>query len=164
MPKDTLVVEYAEFLKDIGLWYWNTSLIEILQTNFEVGMVNYSEKTMCKLIKLIAYNFQKNEGFLQMLEDALCLRIATSIKEKQKLGLDIEAMLNLTEGMAILSISRKSLNDLLKKVLLTKNAKQDNFINLSPRLLLQTVALLNDYEVQISPELKEILNVAIIES
>ena len=164
MPKDTLVVEYAEFLKDIGLWYWNTSLIEILQTNFEVGMVNYSEKTMCKLIKLIAYNFQKDEGFLQMLEDALCLRIATSIKEKQNLGLDIEAMLNLTEGMAILSISRKPLNDLLKKVLLMQNAKQDNFINLSPRLLLQTVALLNDYEVQISPALKEILNVAIIES
>lgn len=64
MPKDTLVIEYAEFLKDIGLWYWNTTLIDIIQTNFEAAMVNYNEKTMCKLLKLIAYNFKKDESFL----------------------------------------------------------------------------------------------------
>jgi|LakMenE01Jun11ns_1017448.scaffolds.fasta_scaffold9153685_2 hypothetical protein len=73
-------------------------------------------------------------------------------------------MLNLTEGMSVLSISRKPLNDLLKRAVIYQNENNDNLINLNPRLLLQTVALLNDYEVPISEKLKEILNVAIIES
>ena len=99
-----------------------------------------------------------------MVEDALCLRIATRIKSKQPLNLDAQAMLNLTEGMSVLSISRKPLNDLIKRVLIYQNDNNDNLINLNPRLLLQTVALLNDYEVQISEKLKQILNVAIVES
>lgn len=27
LPKDMLIVDYAEFSKDIGFWYWNTKLI-----------------------------------------------------------------------------------------------------------------------------------------
>lgn len=99
-----------------------------------------------------------------MVEDALCLRVATRIKSKQPLQLDVKAMLDLTEGMSVLSISRKPLNDLLKRAVIYQNDNNDNLINLNPRLLLQIVALLNDYEVTISDKLKQILNVAIIES
>lgn len=99
-----------------------------------------------------------------MVEDALCLRVATRIKGKQPLQLDVKAMLDLTEGMSVLSISRKPLNDLLKRAVIYQNDNNDNLINLNPRLLLQIVALLNDYEVTISDKLKQILNVAIIES
>ena len=73
-------------------------------------------------------------------------------------------MLNLTEGMSVMSVSRKPLNDLLKRLLIEQSKNGDNLINLSPRLCLQTVALLNDYEVLLSPKVKEILNGAVIDS
>ena len=64
LPKDGLILEYSEFLKDLGLWHWNTTLIDLLKTNFEVSMLSYNEGTTCRLIKLIAYNHKKDEEFL----------------------------------------------------------------------------------------------------
>ena len=61
LPKDTLILDYAEFMKTIGIWYWNQNLIQLLKTNFEMSMVSYNENTICRLIKLIAYNYQKDE-------------------------------------------------------------------------------------------------------
>jgi hypothetical protein len=130
------VLDYAEFLKDIGMWTWNVKLIEVLKHSFQVAMLSYNEKSMCRLIKLIAYNHVKDEQFLKMIEDALCLRVATSLKDKKAIGLDMEAMLSLTEGMSVLATSRKPLNDLLKRVLAEQDANKDNLINLSPRLCL----------------------------
>jgi hypothetical protein len=163
-PKEALILDYAEFLKDIGMWTWNVKLIEVLKHSFTVAMLSYNEKAMCRLIKLIAYNHVKDQQFLKMIEDALCLRVATSIKDKKPLGLDTQAMLSLTEGMSVLSQASKPLNDLLKRVIVEQDANKDNLINLSPRLCLQVINVLDDYEVAISPKLAEILNHAVIES
>lgn len=61
LPKDKLILEFAEFLKDIGLWMWNIKMMEILKNSFTISMLNYDEATMCRLIKLIAYNHVKDE-------------------------------------------------------------------------------------------------------
>lgn len=151
-------MDYAEFLKDIGMWTWNVKLIEVLKHSFTIAMLNYNEKAMCRLIKLIAYNHVRDEPFLKMIEDALCLRVATSIKDRRPLGLDTQAMLSLTEGMSVLGVSRKPLNDLLKRVVVEQDQNKDNLINLNPRLCLQVVNVLDDFEVAVTLKLKEVLN------
>ena len=73
-------------------------------------------------------------------------------------------MLYLTEGLSVLGQARKPLFDLLKRVLVEQDANRDNFINLSSNLCLQVVTLFEDFEVEISSKLKEILNLAVINS
>jgi len=119
---------------------------------------------MCRLLKLVAHNHKKDDEFISMIEDALCLRVATSLKEKLPVAIDAQSMLNLTEGMSILSRSRKPLNDLLKRLLLEQDAKGDNFINLNPKLCLQVASLIDDFEIVISSKLRDILDTAIVES
>ena len=45
-------------------------------------MWEFNEKAMCRLLKLVAHNHKKDDQFISMIEDALCLRVATSLKEK----------------------------------------------------------------------------------
>jgi hypothetical protein len=157
-------MDYAEFLNELGLWMWDKELIEGLKQSFKNSMWEFNEKAMCRLLKLVAHNHKKDDQFISMIEDALCLRVATSLKEKLPVAVDADSMLYLTEGMSVLSRSRKPLNDLLKRLLLQQDAQGDNFINLNPRLCLQVASLIDDFEVVISTKIREILNTAIVES
>lgn len=47
MPKNTLIVDYLVFLKDIGMLYWNTRIMEVLKQSFTVSMLAYDENIMC---------------------------------------------------------------------------------------------------------------------
>ena len=115
-------MDYAEFLKELGLWMWDKELVEGLKQSFQNSMWEFNEKAMCRLLKLVAHNHKNDDQFISMIEDALCLRVASSLKEKLPLSVDVDAMLNLTEGMSVLSRSRKPLNDLLKRLLLEQDA------------------------------------------
>jgi hypothetical protein len=83
-------------------------------------------------LKLIALNYKKDEEFVGLIEDALCLRVATSLKEKIPIPIDVKSFRNLVDGMDMLSRSRKPLNDVLKRLLIEQDASKDNFINLDP--------------------------------
>lgn len=110
-------------------------------------MWEYDEKTICRLLRLVALNFKKDLEFIGLIEDALCLRVATSLKEKLPVAIDAEAMTNLVEGMSNLSLSRKPLNDLLKRLILEQDIRGDNFINLNPKLCLRVMSLIDDFEI-----------------
>jgi hypothetical protein len=164
LPKDTLILDYCEFLKDIGLWHWNAKLIEMLKHSFTTAMLSYNEQTMCRLIRLIAYNHVRDNDFIRLIEDSLCMRVATCLKQKQPIKIDLNAMNCLIEGISVLGEARKPLLDLVRRLLVEQDANGDNFINLSPRLCLQVVNLIDDFEVQISDKLREIVNNAVINS
>ena len=78
--KDHLILDYADFLNELGLWQWERDLIDGLKHSFKTSMWEYKEKTICRLLKLVALNFKKDEEFVGLIEDALCLRVATSLK------------------------------------------------------------------------------------
>ena len=73
-------------------------------------------------------------------------------------------MANLVEGMSTLSLSRKPLNDLLKRLVLEQDSRGDNFINLNPKLCLRVLSLISDFEIAVSQKLSDILNRAVVES
>lgn len=127
-------------------------------------MWEYNESAICKLLKLVALNYKKDEEFIGLIEDALCLRVATCLKEKIPVNIDKKSFKNLVEGMNLLSRSRKPLNDVLKRLLIEQDTNKDNFINIDFQLCLSVVKLIGDYDIQVSQKLKEILNAAIVDS
>ena len=64
------------------------------------------------------------------------LRVTHSLKNKEPLGIQSEDLKNLTEGMAVKSISRKRLNTLLKTVIILEARKGQNFLKQDRRLAL----------------------------
>lgn len=145
--KDSLILDYAYFLNDLGLWQWEKELIDGLKQSFKTSMWEYNEKAICRLLKLVALNYKKDEEFLGLIEDALCLRVATSLKEKLPVAIDATSMKLLVESMNLLSRSRKPLNDLLKRLVIEQDANRDNFINLDPKLCLMVTRLIVDYDM-----------------
>jgi hypothetical protein len=41
--KDSLILDYAYFLNDLGLWQWEKELIESLKQSFKTSMWEYNE-------------------------------------------------------------------------------------------------------------------------
>lgn len=60
----------------------------MLKQSFEVAMLSYDVTTMCRLIRLMAYNHVRDKQFIEMVEDALCMRVATSLKSGKPTGID----------------------------------------------------------------------------
>ncbi len=55
---------YPQFilvLKDAGLWYWNTALLQRLQQDFRDNFGSFSADDLCLLLRLVNYNFVKDE-------------------------------------------------------------------------------------------------------
>jgi len=75
-----------------------------------------------------------------MIEDSLKIRIDAGADH---LVVTRESIRDLIEGMSVISISRKRLNAQLRKLLKLKNSlfEQD------PKLTIQAVALLSDYDL-----------------
>lgn len=113
---------------------------------------------------MIAYNHVRDEQFLSMIEDAICVRVATNLKQKKPLGFNQASMMALTEGMSVLGVYRKPLVDLLKRLLIEQDANKDFLINANPQLCLQVINFLDDFEVELSDKLRAILNSAVIKS
>ena len=70
-----------------------------------------------KIVKLIGYNFEKSESFLTLLEDSLKVRVSHAIKSKEPMEINIQGLLDLTEGMSVLGQKRPRLIALLKRIL-----------------------------------------------
>jgi len=64
--------------------------------------------------------------------------------------------------MSLLSVSRKRLNTLLKKLLLIQEKGGKNLLNKDPTLTLQTALLLADYDIQVGTELRRVLDDAVM--
>jgi hypothetical protein len=50
------VLQFATFLKDLGLWYWNTNLIQMIKGHFAKNYFKYNFEELCRMVKLIGYN------------------------------------------------------------------------------------------------------------
>merc|ERR1712151_1096103 len=98
------------------------------------------------LVKLIGYNHRKDEGFLNLIEESINLRVTHSLKSNQSLGIKSLSLRNMTEGMSVMSVSRKRLNTLLKTIIILEARKGHNFLKYDRRLTLQILMLLADYE------------------
>lgn len=79
MEKET-VLDFAEFLKDMGLWYWNTALVSMLETHFNKNYYNYEIDTMCRLVKLIGYNYNRSDDMFTLIEDSMKIRLVHLIQ------------------------------------------------------------------------------------
>lgn len=75
-----------------------------------------------------------------MIEDCLKIRIDTA---SDQLGVTKESLKDLIEGMSVISISRKRMNAQLRKLL---KLHSDLFMQ-DPKLAIQAVALLSDYDL-----------------
>ena len=109
-----IVLQFATFLKDLGLWYWNTNLVQMMKNHFAKHYFKYNFEELCRLVKLIGYNHQKNDEFLSMIEDSLKIRIDAG---PDQLGVTKESLKDLIEGISVGSVSRKRMNAQLRKLL-----------------------------------------------
>jgi hypothetical protein len=61
MDKNKDIFDYLEFMKHLGTWYWNTTLLEQLKTTFAKNFFEYDLNQLGRLTKIIAYNFEKDD-------------------------------------------------------------------------------------------------------
>ena len=137
---DTMEIEtalaFAEFFKDLGLWNWNIQLMLQIKEHFRRSYINYEIPSLCKLVKLIAYNHMKDESFLSLIEESINLRVTHALKTADSLKLNSQDLVNLTEGMSVKSMARKRLNTLLKTMIILEARKGQNFLTGDTRLTL----------------------------
>jgi len=110
---------------------------------------------LCRLFRLLSYNFDKNDEFITLIEDSIKIRLSHAIKSKEPLNVSVEGMLALTEGLSVLGQRRPRLLALLKRILVEEesvNAHSTMFCK-SGRLLVQTASLFSDYEVPVAGKL-----------
>lgn len=118
MDKKVDIFDYMEFTKDLGLWYWNNNLIEMVRDYFSKNFHDYDMNQLSRLIKIVAYNHEKSDEILTIIEDSMKIRVTHSIKTGEALDMDNDGLLALTEGIAVLGIRRTRMVSLLKRILL----------------------------------------------
>lgn len=163
MDKDKVIFEYLEFLKDLGLWYWNTTLIGQMEDHFRQNFFLFDLDQLSRLTRLIAYNFDKSEEFITLIEDSIKVRLSHAIKAGEPIEISLEGMLALTEGISMLSIRRPRLLALLKRILIemdTGNAHSHPLAQ-SGQLLVQTLNLFSDFDVSAGSKLSTLLDSAL---
>ena len=112
----------------------------MIKTHFAKHYFKYNFEELCRLVKLIGYNHQKNDEFLSMIEDSLKIRIDSG---SEQLGVTKESLKDLIEGISVGSVSRKRMNAQVRKLL----KLQVHLFEQDPKLTIQAVALLSDYDL-----------------
>lgn len=141
-------LQFLLFLKDAGLWYWNTPLISFLDSNFRSDFESYSFGDICTVVKLVGYNHQKSDEFYTKIED--CLKVHLEYGTQ----LPSDTLKDLIEGAHIGSISRKRLNQQISRALATHQLSD-------MKQVVSAVKLLSDYDIR-GPH--ELLNTTVKEN
>jgi hypothetical protein len=79
----------------------------MIKQHFSKHYYRYSFDDLCRLVKLIGYNHQKNDEFLSIIEDTIKIRVG---EENENLDISKESLKDLVEGMSVASVNRKRLN------------------------------------------------------
>jgi len=91
MNKESTVLDFADFFNTIGIWYWNTTLSRQIQDHYKKNFHSYSVKTICRLVKLMGYNFTKSEEFFSLIEDTLTIQTNHVLQNQDFASLDIDS-------------------------------------------------------------------------
>jgi hypothetical protein len=102
-----VVLSFALFFKEIGLWYWNINLMQMINSHFEKFYYNYDFSQLCSLIKLVGYNHIKSLPTLSLFEDCVKVHIESLATD---LEISEDALSDLIEGVSVGSCSRKRTN------------------------------------------------------
>lgn len=103
-----MTLTFACFLKDLGLWHWNTNLMQMIQNHFTKSFYLYEFDTLCRLVKIIGYNHLKNTEIIELVEDSIKVRLLNH--STNPVNVQSSSLRELIEGVSVLGISRKRLN------------------------------------------------------
>ena len=70
-----LILEYCNFLKDMGMFFQDSEMIVMLQNYFKSNYYDFELTEIFQLMKLNAYCFYKSDDFMQSLQDSVGIRI-----------------------------------------------------------------------------------------
>ena len=120
---------------------------------------------LARFVRLLSYNFNKNDEFITLIEDSIKIRLSHAIKSGEPLNVSLDGMLALTEGLSVLAIRRPRMLTLLKRILLEEQSANAHSTMLcqSPKLFLQTASLLSDYDTTTTGKLSTLFERALLE-
>ena len=123
---------FAEYLHQIGVWYWDHNVMGQVEKNFISNYVGYDIKSMCKLVKLIGNNYVKSPEFLSLVENTLKMRLTYLVKKSEASSehFDGACVRDLTDGLSAMGdpIGTKPLFNILKTMLLLASREGRNLV------------------------------------
>lgn len=142
-----MVLNYAEFFLEVGLWRWDHNLMGQIDGHFMGNYVSYDVGQMCRLVKLIGHNFMQSGELLSLIEDSLKMHLNHLVKNGKGTEESItgENLHHLVEGLSALGDgSRKRMFSLLKTMVILAHREGRHLLSDDPKLLATFMSLLCD--------------------
>ena len=137
-----MILEYCNFLKDMGMFFQDGEMVSMLQTYFQNNYYDFELTEIFQLMKLNSYCFYQSKEFLESLQDSVSVRI----KEKDQLSkLQVSDVLDFIEALSIGNRENKLMSGNLVKTL-----KQTPFLKEHDQVPLYAVSYLSDFELKTS--------------